>query len=136
MTDTIEAFTEDGHSPVARVSISMPDIIVTATGLNAKLFCGLDLYVDGERVDLAEDRTAYKGMMYSDVPNLASAVGYTNASWTLKCDLIAEHVVRILNHMRDRGFDSVTPRVRDVDGHRAAHRPPLRIRAARGPHAS
>jgi hypothetical protein len=53
-------------------------------------------------------------MMYSDVPNLASAVGYTNASWTLKCDLIAEHVCRLLNHMRARGCDVVIPRVRDA----------------------
>ena len=51
--------------------------------------------------------------MYSGVPNLASAFGYTNASWTLKCDLIAEHFCRLLNHMRARGYGVVTPRVRD-----------------------
>ncbi|AKV04475.1 monooxygenase, flavin-binding family [Labilithrix luteola] len=112
VTDTIDTFTETGIRLSSGEHLDA-DIIVTATGLNAKLFAGLELFVDGERVDLAKS-TAYKGMMYSDVPNLASAVGYTNASWTLKCDLIAEHVVRILNHMRDRGYDSVTPRVRDA----------------------
>lgn len=112
VTDTIETFTETGIRLRSGEHLDA-DIIVTATGLNARLFSGLELFVDGERVDLAKS-TAYKGMMYSDVPNLASAVGYTNASWTLKCDLIAEHVVRILNHMSDRGYDSVTPRIRDA----------------------
>jgi monooxygenase len=65
------------------------DIVVTATGLVLKLMSGLQLTVDGVPVDLSQTIT-YKGMMYSDVPNLASAFGYTNASWTLKCDLTEE----------------------------------------------
>lgn len=111
-TDTIETFTETGIRLRSGKHLDA-DIVITATGLNAKLFCGLTLVVDGAPVDLAKT-TAYKGMMYSDVPNLASAVGYTNASWTLKCDLTAEHVCRLLNHMRDHGYASVTPRVRDA----------------------
>jgi hypothetical protein len=57
----------------------------------------------------------YKGMMFSDVPNLAFAIGYTNASWTLKCDLTAEYVCRLLNHMDARGYAVCTPRVNDPD---------------------
>jgi hypothetical protein len=55
----------------------------------------------------------YKGMMYSDVPNLASAFGYTNASWTLKCDLTCEYVCRLLNHMKKKGYRQCTPRKTD-----------------------
>jgi cation diffusion facilitator CzcD-associated flavoprotein CzcO len=112
VTDTIDTFTETGIRLSSGAHLDA-DIIVTATGLNAKLFSGLALVVDGKPVDLAKC-VAYKGMMFSDVPNLASAVGYTNASWTLKCDLTAEHVCRLLDAMRARGCDVVTPRVRDA----------------------
>jgi len=73
---------------------------------------GLTLVVDGETVDLSK-KMAYKGMMYSDVPNLAQAFGYTNASWTLKCDLTAEYVCRLINYMDERGFAQCTPRLND-----------------------
>jgi len=73
---------------------------------------GLQLVVDGELVDLSK-KLAYKGMMYSDVPNLAQAFGYTNASWTLKCDLTAEYVCRLLNHMDRHGYAQCTPRLND-----------------------
>ncbi|APR77562.1 monooxygenase, flavin-binding family protein [Minicystis rosea] len=112
VTDTIETFTETGIRLHSGAHLDA-DIIITATGLNAKLLCGLSLFIDGAPVDLGKT-TAYKGMMYSDVPNLASAIGYTNASWTLKCDLTAEHVCRILNHMREHGYASATPRTRDA----------------------
>ena len=111
VTDTIDTFTETGVRLHSGAHLDA-DIVVTATGLNAKVLSGLSLIVDGAPVVLAET-TVYKGMMYSDVPNLASAIGYTNASWTLKCDLTAEHVCRVLDHMREHGFASVTPRVRD-----------------------
>jgi monooxygenase len=75
---------------------------------------GLRLEVDGAPVELSKTM-AYKGMMYSDVPNLASALGYTNASWTLKCDLTAEYVCRLLKHMDGRGYAQCTPRVRDPE---------------------
>ena len=76
------------------------------------------LVVDDEALDLSRTLT-YKGMMYSGVPNLCSAFGYTNASWTLKCDLVAEHVCRILNHMVRRGHRRVVPRCGDPEMERA-----------------
>jgi cation diffusion facilitator CzcD-associated flavoprotein CzcO len=112
VTDTIDTFTETGIRLSSGAHLDA-DIVVTATGLNAKLLSGLSLVVDGAPVDMGK-AVAYKGMMYSDVPNLASAVGYTNASWTLKCDLTAEHVCRLLNVMSARGYDVVTPRIRDA----------------------
>ncbi len=84
------------------------DIVVTATGLVVQLLGGMTLDVDGQRINLA-DTMAYRGMMYSGVPNLASAFGYTNASWTLKCDLTSEHVCRLLNHMDAKGYVQATP---------------------------
>jgi monooxygenase len=85
------------------------DIIVTATGLRMRILNGVTLTVDGAPVALSSTM-AYKGAMYSDIPNLASALGYTNASWTLKCDLTAEYVCRLLNHMAEFGYGSATPR--------------------------
>jgi hypothetical protein len=79
-----------------------------------KIMSGLQLVVDGVPVDLSKTM-AYKGMMFSDVPNLASAFGYTNASWTLKCDLTAEYVCRLLNHMDRYGYARCTPRMNDSE---------------------
>ena len=84
------------------------DIIVTATGLNLQVLGGLEVSVDGRAVDFARALN-YKGMMYSDVPNLASAFGYTNASWTLKCDLTCEYVCRLINYMDRRGYRQCMP---------------------------
>jgi len=111
VTDEIETFTETGLLLKSGERLDA-DIIVTATGLNLKLMAGLQLIVDGAPVDMSKTM-AYKGMMYSDVPNLASAFGYTNASWTLKCDLTAEYVCRIFNHMDRHGFAQCTPRLTD-----------------------
>jgi monooxygenase len=69
---------------------------------------GLEVSVDGRTVDFARTLN-YKGMMYSDVPNLASAFGYTNASWTLKCDLTCEYVCRLINYMDRRGYKQCMP---------------------------
>jgi monooxygenase len=111
VTDHIETFTETGLQLKSGERLDA-DIIVTATGLVLKLMAGLQLVVDGEPVDLSKT-IAYKGMMYSDVPNVASAFGYTNASWTLKCDLTAEYVCRLLKYMDGNGCDICTPRVND-----------------------
>ena len=108
VTDSIASFTEAGIELRSGARLDA-DIIVAATGLSMKLFSGVTLVVDGETVDLSRTM-AYKGMMFSGIPNLASALGYTNASWTLKCDLVAEHVCRLLNYMRRRRFVQVTPR--------------------------
>lgn len=111
VTDHIETFTETGLRLKSGGHLDA-DIIVTATGLVLKLMSGLQLVVDGEPVDVSRTM-AYKGMMYSDVPNVASAFGYTNASWTLKCDLTAEYVCRLLNYMDRHGYAQCTPRAND-----------------------
>ncbi len=108
VTDQIESFTEKGI--VLRSGGELEaDLIVTATGLDLLVMNGLEISVDGRPVDPAKTM-AYKGMMYRDVPNLASAFGYTNASWTLKCDLTCEYVCRLLNHMEKQGYAQCTPR--------------------------
>ena len=111
VTDEIETFTETGVQLRSGTHLDA-DIIVTATGLVMKIMAGLSLEVDGEPVDLSKT-IAYKGMMYSDVPNLASAFGYTNASWTLKCDLTAQYVCRLLKHMDKHGYSICTARFND-----------------------
>jgi monooxygenase len=111
VTDEIETFTEMGLQLKSGQQLEA-DIIVTATGLVLKLMSGLQLYVDGVPVEMSKTM-AYKGMMFSNVPNLASAFGYTNASWTLKCDLTAEYVCRILKFMDQHGYAQCTPRVND-----------------------
>ena len=85
------------------------DLIVTATGLKVKFFGGIKFDVDGRALQPSETMI-YKGMMCSDVPNLAFAVGYTNASWTLKCDLTARYVCRLLNYMDAKHYTTCTPR--------------------------
>jgi cation diffusion facilitator CzcD-associated flavoprotein CzcO len=72
----------------------------------------MTLAVDGKAIDPA-DTVSYKGMMYSDVPNFAVVSGYTNASWTLKADLVSEYVCRLLNHMQKNGLRQCTPRLDD-----------------------
>jgi monooxygenase len=111
VTDEIENFTETGVQLQSGGHIEA-DIVVTATGLKLKLLAGMNLTVDGEPVDL-RTRFVYKGMMFSDVPNLVFAIGYTNASWTLKCDLTAQYVCRVLNYMDRHGYAVYTPRVTD-----------------------
>jgi monooxygenase len=113
VTDQIDTFTENGLRLKSGEHLNA-DIIVTATGLVLRLFSGMQLVVDEAPVELPKT-FVYKGMMFSDIPNLAFAVGYTNASWTLKCDLTAEYVCRLLNHMGHHGFDICTPRVNDPD---------------------
>jgi monooxygenase len=113
VTDSIETFTEDGLLLKSGHQLDA-DIIVTATGLVLKLFSGMQLVVDGAPVDLPKT-LVYKGMMLSDVPNFAFAIGYTNASWTLKCDLTSDYVCRLINHMDRHGYAVSTPRVNDPD---------------------
>jgi len=113
VTDQIDTFTEEGLLLKSGERLDA-DIIVTATGLVLRLFSGMQLAVDGASVEMPKT-FVYKGMMFSDIPNLAFAVGYTNASWTLKCDLTAEYVCRLLNHMDHHGYNVCTPRVNDPD---------------------
>jgi cation diffusion facilitator CzcD-associated flavoprotein CzcO len=111
VTDHIETFTERGIRLRSGEELEA-DLVVTATGLVLKVLGGVELTVDEERVDLSKTMS-YKGMMYTDVPNLASCIGYTNASWTLKCDLTCAYVCRLLNHMEKHGYRRCTPRVND-----------------------
>jgi monooxygenase len=111
VTDQIETFTEQGIKLRSGQELAA-DVIVTATGLTMKLMSGVELIVDGITVDLAKT-LSYKGMMYSDIPNLVSAFGYTNASWTLKSELIAQYVCRLLNYMDQHGYAQCTPRRSD-----------------------
>ncbi|MEP6849712.1 MAG: NAD(P)/FAD-dependent oxidoreductase, partial [Acidobacteriota bacterium] len=112
VTGHIDTFTETGVR-LGNGEILDADIIVTATGLLLKIMAGLQLVVDGKQVDLSRVM-AYKGMMYSDVPNLVQAFGYTNASWTLKCDLTAEYTCRLLKYMDAKGYASCRPRITDA----------------------
>ncbi len=105
VTDTIDRFTPTGIRLNSGQQLPA-DIIVTATGLNLQLFGGAAVTVDGESVDLTK-AMAYKGMMLSGLPNMAYTVGYTNASWTLKADLVSEFVCRLLNYMDANDYDSV-----------------------------
>ena len=111
VTDHIETFTETGIRLKSGTELPA-DLIVTATGLNLVALGGLELSVDGQPVDLSKTLN-YKGMMCSGVPNLAAALGYTNASWTLKCDLTSEYVCRLLNYMGQYGFQQCTPHNND-----------------------
>jgi len=111
VTDHIERFTEKGVLLTSGDELEA-DIIVTATGLQLLFLGGISLSVDGEAVDPAT-RLTYKGMMLEGVPNLAIAIGYTNASWTLKCDLTCDYVCRLLNHMHEHGLTRCVPRNHD-----------------------
>ncbi|SPM29857.1 flavin-containing monooxygenase [Mycobacterium terramassiliense] len=105
VTDTIDRFTPTGIRLNSGEELPA-DIIITATGLNLQLFGGATVTVDGQPVDLTKTM-AYKGMMLSGLPNMIYTVGYTNASWTLKADLVSEFACRLLNYMDDNGFDTV-----------------------------
>ncbi len=113
VTDTIDTFTEHGLRLASGEELPA-DIVVTATGLNLLALGGMTLAVDGADVDLAST-VAYKGMMLSGVPNFAMTIGYTNASWTLKADLVATYVCRLLRYLDETGQQIVTPLAPDTD---------------------
>jgi monooxygenase len=107
VTDTIDRFVPEGIK-LNSGDVLDADIIVTATGLNLRLFGGAAIRRNGEPVDLTQTMS-YKGMMLSGMPNMAFTIGYTNASWTLKADLVSEFACRVLNYMDANGFDTVVP---------------------------
>lgn len=110
VTGNIERITADGLRMQDGTEVKA-DILVMATGLNLLLLGGASFTVDGETVDFP-NTVSYKGMMYSDVPNLIQTFGYINASWTLRADLTAEYACRVINHMDKLGVLQVTPRLR------------------------
>jgi cation diffusion facilitator CzcD-associated flavoprotein CzcO len=111
VTAHIDSFTESGIRLTTGEELAA-DVIVTATGLVLEILGGIEIIVDGKRVDFART-ISYKGVMYSDVPNLASVFGYINASWTLKADLICSYVARLIAYMDKKGYTQVTPRNRE-----------------------
>ena len=108
VTDHIETFTETGLRLASGQELEA-DIIITATGLELRLFGGMDIEVDGVPQAMNEALT-YKGVMFAGVPNLSLTVGYTNASWTLRADLVAEYVCRLLGRMDAQGVNQVVAR--------------------------
>ena len=113
VTDHIERFTETGIRLESGEELEA-DVIVTATGLNLVVLGEMAFTVDGHAVNFP-DTWSYKGVMYSDVPNLVSTFGYINASWTLRADLIARYACRLINHLDATGTRQCTPRLRDED---------------------
>ena len=111
VTDEIDVFTESGIRLRSGREL-LADIVVSATGLKLKLLGGIEIVVDGKPVDFAQTMN-FKGIMFSDVPNLAAVIGYTNASWTLKADLTCAYVARLMNHMDRHGYIACTPRQHD-----------------------
>ena len=114
VTDHIDHITPDGIALKSGQTLPA-DVIVSATGLKLQLVGGMKITVDGKPADLSQSMS-YKGMMFSDVPNLASVFGYTNASWTLKADLTSEYICRLLNHMDRKGYAECTPRKHEAVG--------------------
>jgi cation diffusion facilitator CzcD-associated flavoprotein CzcO len=113
VTDKIDRVTKKGIRLASGEELDA-DIIVVATGLELEQLGGAQLEVDGKPVHFP-DTFSYKGMMYSDVPNLVQTFGYINASWTLRADLTAEYTCRVLNKMDELGVRQVTPRLRPED---------------------
>ena len=113
VTDQIDCVTKKGIRLQSGADLDA-DIIVVATGLELKLMGGVEFSVDGESVHFP-DRLSYKGMLYSDLPNLVQTFGYINASWTLRADLTSEYVCRLINRMDELGMRQCTPRLRDED---------------------
>lgn len=107
VTDRIDRFISTGIRLESGKELPA-DIVVTATGLEIEVLGGIHVELDGRVVNFA-DTYAYKGLMFSGVPNLSYTFGYTNASWTLKADLSAGYVCRLLNAMRNRGMRQITP---------------------------
>ena len=113
VTETIDRFTPEGLLLKTGDELKA-DIIVTATGLNLVTLGEVNFRMDGDPVDFSET-WIYKGLAYSDVPNLISTFGYINASWTLRADINSSYACRILNHMKKTGTKRATPRLRESD---------------------
>lgn len=111
VTDHVDSFTESGIRLRSGKELQA-DIIVTATGLQLHSMGGMAMHVDGQPLKISELMT-YKGVLLQDVPNMAWLFGYVNAPWTMKVDLAAGYICRLLNHMERKQVDVVTPRAPD-----------------------
>ncbi len=116
VTDKIERFTENGIKLESGKELTA-DLVITATGLKLQLLSGVNIVVDGERVELGKTYN-YRGTMFSGIPNFALTIGYTNASWTLKAELTSRYVCRVINYMDRRGLRTAVPRVDGSIGER------------------
>ena len=113
MTDQIDSWTKSGIRMKSGEHVDA-DIIVTATGLQMQVMGGVEFAMDGEKIDFADHYT-YKGMLFSDVPNLVNTFGYINASWTLRADLTSEYTCRLLNRMDELGAKVAVARLSKED---------------------
>ena len=113
VTDEIERFTETGIL-LKSGAVLEADIVVTATGFNLCVLGDIAFTVDGAQL-VFSDTVTYRGMMFTGVPNMAWVFGYFRASWTLRSDLVAEFVCRLINHMKTRGVRRVVPALRPED---------------------
>jgi cation diffusion facilitator CzcD-associated flavoprotein CzcO len=113
VTDEIERFTPTGILLKSGKSLDA-DIIITATGFHLNVLGDIDFTIDGAPLNFA-DTVTYRGMMFTGVPNMAWVFGYFRASWTLRSDLVADFVCRLLNHMKQKGARKVTPALRAED---------------------
>ena len=113
VTDEIDCFTEGGILLKSGRALEA-DVIITATGFNLNVLGDIDFAVDGQPLDFSQTVT-YRGMMFTGVPNLVWVFGYFRASWTLRADLIADFVCRLLNHMDEKGAAKVEVALRPED---------------------
>ena len=113
VTDSIESFTETGIR-LASGDVLEADVVITATGFDLSVLGDIAFTIDGEPLDAA-DTVTYRGIMFTGVPNVAAVFGYFRSSWTLRADLISDFVVRLLDHMDERGASVVTPALRPED---------------------
>jgi cation diffusion facilitator CzcD-associated flavoprotein CzcO len=113
VTDAIERFTEAGIQ-LKSGEVLEADIVITATGFNLCVLGDIAFSIDGEPLVFA-DTVTYRGMMFTGVPNMAWVFGYFRASWTLRADLVADFVCRLLNHMQAKGYPRVVPALRPED---------------------
>src|SRR5699024_10361210 len=111
VTDHIDHFTETGIQLKSGEHLDA-DIVVSATGLDLQLLGNASLSIDDKPVDLGK-AIAYRSLMFNDIPNAAMIFGYTNSSWTLKADIGADYICRVINHMDEAGLKQCTPRLHD-----------------------
>ena len=109
----IERFVETGIQ-LKSGKLLEADIIITATGFNLSVLGDIDFVIDGKPL-VFSDTVTYRGMMFTGVPNMAWVFGYFRASWTLRTDLVADFVCRLLKHMKEKGVGKVTPALRPED---------------------
>ncbi|BFM18003.1 NAD(P)/FAD-dependent oxidoreductase [Maricurvus nonylphenolicus] len=114
VTDTIESFVEEGIL-LTSGEVLEADIIITATGFNLKMLGGVDMRLGNGEPFYPHQSWAYRGVMFSGVPNFANVFGYLRTSWTMRAELIADYVCRLLNHMDEKGAQVVTPELRPED---------------------